>query len=110
VLTHCSARLSLSLSRRYERLYPVFGNGSVAQTDYTHPPAPVYVISGASGCVEGHQSMPNSLQPYTAFVDNTHWGFGLLTVHSAEKLIWRWYASDTQAELDSFTLTKKKLK
>ena len=109
-LVPCAACLLLSPQVHwYERLYPVFGNGSVAQTSYAQPPAPVYVISGAAGCVEGHQEMPSSLQPYTAFVDNTHWGLGLLSVESAEKLVWRWYASDTKAEIDSFTLTKAKI-
>lgn len=36
----------------YERLYPLF-NGVVERFNYTNPRAPVHVISGAAGSLEG---------------------------------------------------------
>ena len=86
-------------------MYPIGANGTVVQKNYTEAAAPVYIISGAAGCVEGlvHGRIT---QPYTAFLQYKRFGLGLLTVHNATHLDWDFYASKDEELLDHITLVK----
>ena len=88
----------------YERMYPT-NNGTVTQTNYSEPTAPVYFISASAGNVEGLDT-GKATQPYTAFLDDKHFGFGLLNVQNATHLNWTFYESKTRQLLDTVEITK----
>ena len=69
--------------------------------------APIYIVSGAPGNVEG-LTTSGITQPYTAFLDDDHFGLGLLTVHNATHLDWNWYASKDQQLIDHVTIVQEK--
>jgi 3',5'-cyclic AMP phosphodiesterase CpdA len=91
----------------YERMYPTLPNGTVQQQSYTDATAPIYIISASPGNVEG-LTPGNIAQNYTAFLDNTHFGLGLLEVQNATHLNWTFYDSKTQAVLDHVMIVKEK--
>mgnify|MGYP006094212435 CR=1 FL=1 len=45
----------------YERSWPVSNNGTVWQTNYTSPNAPVYVVNGAAGNREAEPTPPGKM-------------------------------------------------
>ena len=91
----------------YERMYAI-NNGSVTQQNYTDPAAPVYLVSGSAGNFEGLDKSYGITKPYTAFLDDTHYGFGLLRVLNATHLNWTFYESATLQVLDSVEIVQEK--
>ena len=92
---------------RYERMYPTLPGGVVQQKSYADATAPIYFISASTGNVEG-LTPGNATREYTAFLDNTHFGLGVLTVHNATVLDWDFYNSATRQLIDHVTITKTK--
>ena len=90
----------------YERMYPI-NNGTVTQDNYTNPTAPIYIVSGAAGNVEGLDKLRGNKQSVTAFLDDAHYGFGLLTVQNATHLNWTFYESATLQVLDSVEVVQE---
>ena len=89
-------------------MYPI-NNGTATQTNYTDATAPIYFVSASAGNVEGLSKLSHrSQQPYTALLDDSHFGFGLLRVESATVLNWTFYESDTLHVLDSVVIVKEK--
>ena len=92
---------------RYERLYPTGAGGVVQQKSYAEATAPIYLVSASAGNVEGF-SKGGITQPYTAFIDDAHYGIGLLSVYNATQLSWTFINSQTQAVIDSIDIIKSK--
>ena len=92
---------------RYERLYPTGAGGAVQQQSYSEATAPVYIVSAAAGNVEGLEKSKIT-QPFTAFIDDQHYGIGLLTVHNATHLNWTFVNSQDQTIIDSIAIVKEK--
>ena len=90
----------------YERLYPTI-NSSVVQQDYNNPAAPVYFISASAGNVEG-LTPGNITQPYSALVDDSDFGMGLLHVHNATHLSWHFYRSSNKQLIDRIDIVQDK--
>ena len=89
----------------YERMYPI-NNSTATQKDYTNPTAPIYFLPASAGNVEGLDT-GSITQNYTAFLDDKHYGFGLLTVQNATHLNWTFYESATLQVLDTVQIYKK---
>jgi hypothetical protein len=87
----------------YERLYSV-ANGKVMDKTYVNSPAPIYIVNGAAGNVEGHSSAGSAA--VAAFVDDKHYGYGFLNVVNATTLGWSFYSAADQTLIDSITITK----
>ena len=92
----------------YERMYPLSYNGTVVQTDYVDAKAPIYILCASAGNVEGLTPWPKHVENYTAFLDTTHFGLGLLSVVNATHLDWNFYDSATHEVLDGVTISKEK--
>ena len=86
-------------------MYPI-RNGTATQHNYTQPTAPIYFLPASAGNVEGLDS-GSITQNYTAFLDDTHFGFGLLEVVNVTHLNWTFYESKTLHVLDSVQIYKK---
>ena len=92
----------------YERMYPLSYNGTVDQTNYTDATKPIYILCASAGNVEGLTPWPKKVETYTAYLDTTHFGLGLLSVVNATHLDWNFYDSETHEVLDGITITKEK--
>ena len=87
-----------------ERLWPV-ANGTVVARSYEDVGAPAYIVVASAGNVEGLQKSKGR-EAFTAFVDDQHFGMGVLTVQNATHLQWTFYDSDTREALDNVTIIK----
>ena len=101
------ARVSCVVLARYERMWPTATNSSVVQQDYNDPSAPVYFISASAGNVEG-LTPGNITQPYSALVDDSEFGMGLLRVHNATHLSWHFYRSSDKKLIDRVEIVQQK--
>jgi len=90
----------------YERMWPIAPGGIVTQTNYSQPSAPVYIVNGIAGNVEGFTATPSSYQSYTAFIYNSDSGYGRLNV-SSSALQWTFYSSTNSAILDQIVIDKQ---
>ena len=88
-------------------MWPTAANGVVQQKSYVDAQAPIYFISASTGNVEG-LTRGNITQDYTAFLDDHHFGLGLLQVQNATHLNWTFYESDNQRVIDQVTIVKSK--
>ena len=67
----------------------------------------IHLINGAAGNIESHSTLGNdSLLDMTAFLDQTHFGFGKLTVHNATTLSWNFIQGEDGMIGDALTLLK----
>ena len=89
----------------YERMYPI-RNGTATQFNYNNPTAPIYFLPASAGNVEGLDS-GSITQDYTAFLDDTHFGFGLMHIQNATHMNWTFYESATMQVLDTVQINKK---
>ncbi|MCJ1296873.1 hypothetical protein MMC34_008441 [Xylographa carneopallida] len=89
----------------YERMYPI-RNGTATQFNYNNPTAPIYFLPASAGNVEGLDS-GSITQNYTAFLDTTHYGFGLMHIQNATHMNWTFYESATLQILDQVQINKK---
>ncbi len=96
----------------YERTLPVYQNKVVSKdlssTSYT---APIYILQGASGNREGNKGdFPQENAPAWSVSNSGKIGYGIMTIDNAEAsrptMHWSFRQSDTNDELDSFTLEK----
>jgi hypothetical protein len=92
----------------YERNYPAYKGQRVS--GYTNPKAPVGIVVGNAGCVEGltdlNPSHWNQPAPsWSAFRWGSGWGYGLLSVDNLT-LTWNFYDASTQSVIDSVVITK----
>src|SRR6185312_10444874 len=65
----------------YERTYPMnYTDAEVCSTSYINPSCPVYIVSGASGNIEG-LSHANTTRKFSAFKDESY-GIGILSIYN----------------------------
>jgi len=89
----------------YERLYAVSPGGIVENTNYIDPKAPVYIVNGAAGNVEGH-SDSQTPKNYTAVIDNSDYGYGVLSFENRTSLSWAFYRATDQSLVDQIQIVK----
>lgn len=89
----------------YERCYAIAPGGKVQNKNYVNPIAPVYIINGAAGNVEGHTG-GSAKQAYTAFLNNKDYGYGILSFHNSSSLNWAYYRATDQSLVDEVAITK----
>ncbi|RYG45460.1 hypothetical protein EON67_10570, partial [archaeon] len=86
--------------------WPVYNNTAVQS--YNQPPYPVYVVTGAAGCDEGHTSYDSAPQTsWNRFTDGTNYGLSVMNIQDANTLTWTFRRATDGATLDTFTLTRK---
>jgi hypothetical protein len=88
-----------------EASWPVFNNTVVRS--YQKPQYPVYVVTGAAGCDEGHTSY--ALSPMTSwnrYSNDADYGLSVLTISNANSLTWEFRRATDGFVLDNFTLTR----
>jgi len=91
----------------YERSYPVFTN-AVSSTSYDDPAHTVHLLSGAGGQDEGHDSYsPKPSVAWSAHVDSSHWGHGVLAIRSATEAVWTELDAASGDAIDTITVTKR---
>lgn len=89
----------------YERSWPVF-NGTVTAKSYTKPKAPVHVVVGMAGDIEGLTD--KWLQPPDwRAVKAAQLGYASLTFQDARTMHFNYVLSDSGDVADSFTITKE---
>jgi len=86
----------------YERCWPIAPGGVITQKDYNLPKATVYITNGAAGNVENHST--GSAKPFTAFLDQTHYGYGRLTPLNATHLRWAFFQATDGLKIDEITI------
>ncbi|TYZ65329.1 hypothetical protein PybrP1_010035 [[Pythium] brassicae (nom. inval.)] len=95
----------------YERHLPIARGAAVTagvsadKKTYTNPKAPVYIVTGAAGNVEDHKSKPSSTAAWNVVSDFENFGISTVTV-SRGALEFKFIASASKKELDSFVITK----
>ena len=76
------------------------------KTVYQNPQAPVYIVTGAGGNSEGHESYATSKKPeWRGVVDETHYGISTVKV-TKTCLEWKFIDSISGATLDQFQMIK----
>ena len=101
-------RVDLALfghKHHYMRSYPV-ANNIITQTNYTNPTAPVYIVTGAAGHMDGLDTDALPVTNYSAVTQQGSRGWGKLYVASPYSLIWRYFRSDNYSIIDEFAITK----
>merc|ERR1711916_100889 len=90
-------------SHLYQRSWPVYNN--VPVHTYDNPGAPVYLVSGAAGNAEGHSTGGSPLV-WTAYKNNSAFGYSSMTIYNSTTMLWEWRAAATDKVVDSFVLTR----
>ncbi|XP_023035328.1 acid phosphatase type 7 isoform X2 [Drosophila willistoni] len=95
----------------YERMWPMYNytvyNGSFAEP-YTNPRAPVHIISGAAGNVEGREPFFKKIPSWSAF-HSQDFGYLRLKAHNASHLYFEQVSDDKNGQvIDKFWLIKDK--
>eukprot|EP00644_Phytophthora_capsici_P006945 jgi/Phyca11/14569/fgenesh1_pg.PHYCAscaffold_8_\ len=96
----------------YERQTPIRNSTAVLDgvssdfKTYTNPQAPVYILSGACGTVEGLDPVPDTNNvTWNAFSNYVDYGFSTLEANRS-MLSWKFLNSSNQAVLDEFIMWK----
>ena len=77
----------------------------MTQRNYTDAKAPQYIVCASGGNPEG-LSQGYTIKNFTAAFDNTHYGWGMLTVVNETRLTWTFFSSATTTVLDQMTIDK----
>jgi len=93
----------------YERMYSL-SNNTIASLSYDSPPAPVYILTGSAGDIEGLTTGPVKKQNWTVYFDNTHYGVNRVTVYNNTVTRVEFVDSYTGNTLDEIVLTKAPIK
>lgn len=64
-----------------------------------------YILNGAGGNREGNTHFPASRPEWSASAIS-EWGYGVLELHNATTLSWKFYTSENNQLADEFVLTK----
>ncbi|KAJ5623490.1 acid phosphatase [Penicillium lividum] len=99
----------------YERMWPI-GNNTIDSSSvinknayYTNPGVSMtHIVNGMAGQGESHTTIATSeILNSTAVLDQTHFGFGKLTVVSKNEAKWEFIKGDDGSVGDSLTLHKR---
>lgn len=85
---------------------PVYNNTADA-AGYDNPKAPMYVVSGGTGNIEGHTPV-GQRQDYNDFAYADDFSYAAFSFQSANKLEVNFYRSSTGENLHSATLNKER--
>ncbi|PAA49848.1 hypothetical protein BOX15_Mlig013810g3 [Macrostomum lignano] len=97
----------------YERMWPVYNQkvcNSTTSSDnpYDNPPAPVHVITGSAGCVEGEDPFIPAGLPWSAFRSDDY-GYTRMTVANATHLMLEQVSVDKGGQvIDSIVYVRNK--
>jgi len=93
----------------YERNYPIY-QGNLVQKNYDNPSATTYIINGAAGNIEGHSKSDHGAQPWSAYLNDDVYGYGVLKIgfegSNNSTLNWKWFDAANNALEDECTITK----
>ncbi|KAF4315244.1 hypothetical protein JM18_004992 [Phytophthora kernoviae] len=95
----------------YERQVPIANNTAVMDgvsadnKTYVNPQAPVYILTGAAGNIEGIDPAPENSAPWNAAFDYTNFGFSTLEANRT-MLSWKFIKSSDESVLDEFVMWK----
>ncbi|KAF4029365.1 Iron/zinc purple acid phosphatase-like protein C [Phytophthora infestans] len=95
----------------YERDLPVANNEAILDgvSDdykvYDNPQAPVYILTGGAGQVEGMSKPPTHTASWNAVSDYEHFGYSMLEANRTA-LVWRYILSSDQSVQDKFVMYK----
>eukprot|EP01095_Lingulamoeba_sp_RSL-Kostka_P011056 TRINITY_DN4118_c0_g1_i1.p1 TRINITY_DN4118_c0_g1~~TRINITY_DN4118_c0_g1_i1.p1 ORF type:complete len:128 (-),score=34.97 TRINITY_DN4118_c0_g1_i1:161-544(-) len=92
-------------THNYARSYPVF-NGVVVSTNFTNPTATSYVICGAAGNIEGHESIDKD-PDWLAFANDQNYGYGYVHIYNNTHLDYGFIDGDTNTLIDGFHLVQE---
>jgi hypothetical protein len=81
-------------------------DGRVTQTNYSSPKAPVHVVIGSAGNIEGPTKEWFAPPSWLAYRNYKDFGYGMLNVHNASTLSWEYRRATDNSVADTFTLTK----
>ncbi|KAG3116806.1 hypothetical protein PI124_g4671 [Phytophthora idaei] len=95
----------------YERHTPIRNNQPVLdgvssdRKTYNNPQAPVYILSGAGGGIEGHENNLHTSAKWN--VVSNYADFGVTTLQANRTMLsWKFISSSNKAVLDSFVVLK----
>ncbi|OWZ11514.1 Iron/zinc purple acid phosphatase [Phytophthora megakarya] len=95
----------------YERQSPIRNNTAILEgvssdfKTYTNPKAPVYIVSGAAGTVDGLSNIPEGNATWNVASNYVDYGFSTLEANQS-MLSWKFVKSSSQAVLDEFVMWK----
>ncbi|KFY43833.1 hypothetical protein V494_01797 [Pseudogymnoascus sp. VKM F-4513 (FW-928)] len=98
----------------YERLYPLTSTGAVdsgsvvdENTYKTNPGVSMtHIINGMAGNIESHSILSGKIQPKTAVLDMTHYGFNKLTFFNSTAMKFAFVLGKDGSIADEVTLLK----
>jgi len=77
----------------------------IENRDYIDPKAPIYIVNGAAGNIEGHTpDVP--ILPYSALIDNSDYGYGILSVVNRTTLNWEFRRGTDKSLVDQIMIVK----
>nr|CAI5830104.1 unnamed protein product [Callosobruchus analis] len=94
----------------YERLWPIYNytvyNGSYEQP-YVNPRAPIHIVTGSAGCVEGRENFTVERPPWSATYSRDY-GYTRLKAYNGTHLHWEQVSDDKMgAIIDEFWIIKE---
>ncbi|KAK9458416.1 Metallo-dependent phosphatase-like protein [Dipodascopsis uninucleata] len=89
----------------YERSNPV-ANGIPDPNGLNNPSAPMYILNGAGGHYDGLTTYTLPINNYSAYLQNSTYGWSRLTFHNCTHLTHEFVASGNDTVLDTATLYK----
>ncbi|KAH8251963.1 hypothetical protein KR026_000124 [Drosophila bipectinata] len=96
----------------YERLWPIYDykvlNGTLKDSPYEDPGAPVHLVTGSAGCKEGREPFKGKIPDWSAF-HSQDYGYTRLRAHNRTHLHFEQVSDDQNgAIIDNFWLVKSK--
>ncbi|KAL3656819.1 hypothetical protein V7S43_018276 [Phytophthora oleae] len=97
----------------YERELPIAKNKAVLDgvskdyKVYDNPQAPVHILTGGAGQVEGMSKPPTHTASWNAVSDYKHFGYSMLKANRTA-LVWKYILSSDQSVQDEFVMYKTK--
>ncbi|KAG7384775.1 hypothetical protein PHYPSEUDO_002228 [Phytophthora pseudosyringae] len=84
---------------------PALDGVSSDRKTYNNLQAPVYILSGAGGGIEGHENNPHASAKWN--VVSNYGAFGVTTLQANRSVLsWKFINSSTKAALDEFDVLK----
>ena len=93
-------------NHQYERTYPMY-RGKAVSFNFTNPTAPVYIVNGGAGNMEGNDAthLPQKLVPWRAAAGNRHTGWMSL-IPMESRLCFFYIESKKHKIVDQFEITR----